>query len=252
MFGEGSCALELLNVIAYEDSGADSRHPSGQGYCALSYRLEAEDTRLIAEGETYFAAAGCVAFFPAGVPYRRQTRRDRLITFHFIAPGLAGLPLRVFSPEVGEPLAPLFRQALSVWDAREGGYRFRAQALLCEALAHLFFETSECPLSPLVSRAIACLRENAGNPDFSVSSLSCVTHVSGTYLRRLFRRETGLSPKQYLEEMRFSSAKSYLSAGFLSVSEVAEACGFSDAKNFSTAFRRRFGYPPSAQTYENL
>lgn len=252
MFEEGSSALELLNVIAYEDTGPDIRHPGGQSYCALSYRIEADSTLLFSEGKTYAVGAGDLAFFPAGVPYRRKTRRDRLITFHFIAPGLSCMTLRTFPAEIGETLAPLFRQALSVWDEKRSGYRFRAQALLCEILARLFFETPERPLAPLVSQAIACLREHLSDASFSVSSLSLVTRVSSTYLRRLFRRDTGMSPKQFLEELRFSCAKSYLSAGLLSVSQVAEACGFSDAKNFSTAFRRRFGYPPSAQTYENL
>jgi transcriptional regulator GlxA family with amidase domain len=45
-------------------------------------------------------------------------------------------------------------------------------------------------------------------------------------------------------------AKSLLNAGYDPVSSVAEKVGFRDAKNFATAFKKQFGYPPSRQRYE--
>ena len=63
-------------------------------------------------------------------------------------------------------------------------------------------------------------------------------------------RETGVTPKRYLIDLRLEHAQSLLNAGYDTVAAVAEKVGFGDAKNFATAFKKRFGYPPSKQTYE--
>jgi AraC-like DNA-binding protein len=40
-------------------------------------------------------------------------------------------------------------------------------------------------------------------------------------------------------------ALSLLAQGTLSVGEISDACGFSDEKYFSRAFKKVYGYPPS-------
>lgn len=241
--------IELLNVIAYEDFYADFKRQGGYGFCTLSYRFEAVGTRIYAGDREMPVGAGEIAFFPADFVYRRKTEHDRLIALHFFAPGLSDEQFRVFPESVSAPLAPLFSEACKIWSARRDGYRWRSQAQLCEMLSHLLFETVEKPLSPPVARALEEMRVRYGDPDFSVESLIRATMVSGTYLRRLFRREQGMTPKQALDGIRFSHAQALLNTGLLTVSEVAEACGFRDPKNFATAFRNKFGYAPTEQTY---
>lgn len=74
--------------------------------------------------------------------------------------------------------------------------------------------------------------------------------MSDTYFRRLFRRDLGVSQKQYLNDLRLEHAQALLNAGYYTIADVAEMVGFRDSKNFATAFKKSFGYPPSAQTYE--
>ena len=42
-----------------------------------------------------------------------------------------------------------------------------------------------------------------------------------------------------------------LNAACYPVTTVAEKTGFSDPKNFATAFKKAFGYPPSKQSYDS-
>lgn len=241
--------IELLNVITYEDWYADLKRQGGRGFCILSYRFDAVGTRICTGEREIPIEAGEIAFFPADFGYRRKTEHDRLIALHFFAPGLSDEEFHIFPERVSAPLATLFTRARKIWSARGDGYRWRAQALLCEILSYLHFETVERPLSPQVARALEEMRDRYADPDFSVASLSDATMVSGTYLRRLFRREQGMTPKQVLDGIRFSHAQALLNTGLLTVSEVAEACGFRDPKNFATAFRNKFGYAPTEQTY---
>nr|WP_283244887.1 helix-turn-helix transcriptional regulator [Gehongia tenuis] len=65
------------------------------------------------------------------------------------------------------------------------------------------------------------------------------------YLRRLFTREFGVTPQQYLIQLRMERARQILKQPGLSVTEAALSCGFYDARYFSRLFRRETGQTPS-------
>ena len=70
--------------------------------------------------------------------------------------------------------------------------------------------------------------------------------TSPYHFLRLFRRELGLTPHQYLIRTRLRHALRLLTATRLSVTEVAFEVGFSDLSNFSRTFRRHVGMSPEA------
>lgn len=62
---------------------------------------------------------------------------------------------------------------------------------------------------------------------------------------RIFKRELGLTPYQYLIDRRIEAAKVLLASHNLPIKEIARQLCFSDAYYFSNAFRRRVGVSPS-------
>ena len=86
----------------------------------------------------------------------------------------------------------------------------------------------------------------------TVSLVAKHLYISETYLRRIFQQEKGVSPKQFITSLRLERAKALLNAGYDPVGVIAEKVGFRDAKNFATAFKKAFGYPPSRQNYGKL
>ena len=75
---------------------------------------------------------------------------------------------------------------------------------------------------------------------------------SAGYLKKLFKKETGLTPHQYLTDKRLENGASYLAAngGSQSISEIAHHCGFSDPLYFSRVFKRKYGVAPRDYTPE--
>ena len=69
---------------------------------------------------------------------------------------------------------------------------------------------------------------------------------SAGYLKKLFKRETGLTPHQYLTDKRLENGANYLAAngGSQSISEIAHQCGFRDPLYFSRVFKRKYGVAP--------
>jgi len=80
-------------------------------------------------------------------------------------------------------------------------------------------------------------------PDYR--QLARLASLSYCQLFRLFKRELGLSPQQYIEQQRISCAKKLLSADRLTVKEVAAQVGFSNQLYFSRRFQKATGLSPT-------
>lgn len=81
---------------------------------------------------------------------------------------------------------------------------------------------------------------------WSVTEMAEWMECSEQYLRRLFLKYTGKSPKEYYLDARLELAQSLLHQEGYSVSMVAERLNFFDSFHFSKAFKQKFGYTPSA------
>jgi len=80
----------------------------------------------------------------------------------------------------------------------------------------------------------------------SVSGLASEFAMSESTLLRQLKRLTGLSPIQYLQEIRLDEARRLLeSRRYDSIAQVASKVGYDDARSFSRSFRARFGKLPS-------
>jgi len=79
-------------------------------------------------------------------------------------------------------------------------------------------------------------------------SLKELAKLVGTNSKRLnlaFKKCAGITVYEYLREERMVEARKLLFNTRLTISDVAEKVGFSSNANFSTAFKERFGMPPS-------
>ncbi|GAB2802163.1 AlkA N-terminal domain-containing protein [Halomonas shantousis] len=81
--------------------------------------------------------------------------------------------------------------------------------------------------------------------DGTLSRLSERLGISDRYLRQLFQRRFGVSPKTYALYRQCLFAKQLLHQTHLSVTEVAYASGFRSLRRFNDAFRKHMGLSPS-------
>lgn len=87
---------------------------------------------------------------------------------------------------------------------------------------------------------------NAGYmQEFSIDQLSRELNVSRAYLTSKFSSEMGLSPMQYLVNLRMSRARYLLLTSELPVSKIGESVGFKDAFYFSRFFKKNDGMSPT-------
>lgn len=80
--------------------------------------------------------------------------------------------------------------------------------------------------------------------DLNLDRLSEVRFTSKFHLQRLFKRYYGLTPRQYLIDVRIRQSKEHLSSE-MSVTETCFAVGFESLGSFSTLFKTKTGQSPS-------
>ena len=91
--------------------------------------------------------------------------------------------------------------------------------------------------------ALQYIDEHIGG-SLSVEVLARHVGYSATYFTKKFKRALGVTPTEYIANLRISFAKQYLAAGNLSVQEIAVALGFCDASYFSHFFKSKTGLYP--------
>ena len=96
-----------------------------------------------------------------------------------------------------------------------------------------------------VKKVIELIKQNSGNPDYSVTLIAEEVHLSSSQLHRKVSAVTGKSPIQLLRLQRLHTVKKLLGNKALSISEVAYQSGFNDPSYFTRVFTKTFGQKPT-------
>jgi AraC-like DNA-binding protein len=91
--------------------------------------------------------------------------------------------------------------------------------------------------SPLLRRINQACMPHLDRP-FGLKDLSSRLSLSESYLRTRFRNETGISLGKHLRRLRLQKAIGLLVQSDLTVTQIAERCGFESVFAFSRSFRR--------------
>lgn len=79
----------------------------------------------------------------------------------------------------------------------------------------------------------------------TLESLAKRTSLSPYYFTRVFTKETGMPPHQYIILSRINSAKFLLKTSSLTIKEIAYSCGFASESNFCYTFKKWEKVTPS-------
>jgi len=122
-----------------------------------------------------------------------------------------------------------------------------SDAEIVTALNRALFGSEALPqqTSALVKRAVAYLHQNYARP-LARWEIAEAIGVSEDYLSRVFNRELGLSPWDYLNRYRIYQAKELLRRTSDSIRSIARQVGFKDQAYFSRVFRNLTSDSPHA------
>ncbi len=167
---------------------------------------------------------------------------------------LGGLPANLLfdTPKKAE-----FEQKSEFFDCLEGlialngaqdcASALRRSSMVLKLLAAYFSAGEPKPYIPTdarIDRAEQWMQENL-DKELSVSKLAERLKLHPNSLSRLFKEQTGRSPKAYFAALRMDWACRLLLNTNLKVGEVITKCGFSDHSGFFKQFKRHTGCTPA-------
>lgn len=212
-------------------------------YCAAGSGV------LLFDGGSLPFKKGETAAVPPMTPYA-VTGDKGARTIHLRLDGSL-LPIReptVFPGEGSPHLQNAFEAAL---------YHFRSEDPRRTVLLAAYGRLISCYLAACrkPSRTLSTVeiieREISGrftDPGFELDGFLRTLPFNYDYLRKLFQKETGVTPLQYLNSLRLQLAADALlsaRAAGASMADIARTCGFREPLYFSRMFKKAYGVAPS-------
>ena len=102
--------------------------------------------------------------------------------------------------------------------------------------------------TPVIERLKSEISANFSNPEYKISDFTGINNYSIDYLRQAFKKQTGVSPLEYLNDMRINNAKKLLVINrtpTYRINEVAQFSGFYDVGYFTRMFKKKTGMTPT-------
>lgn len=97
----------------------------------------------------------------------------------------------------------------------------------------------------LMEDTLGYISENAANP-ITLVDLARRANLSPYYFTRMFKKETGFTPHEYVILVRINLAKFSLITTDLPLKEIAFRSGFNSECSFCTCFKKIVGFTPGA------
>lgn len=122
--------------------------------------------------------------------------------------------------------------------------------LLKDSLQNLFdliltqLNEKETTTSPVVYQILKYIHKNY-NEELSLKTLSYQFNINTTYLGQLFKKDTGVSFPNYLNNYRIEMAKQYLLETNLKTAQIAKKVGYMDPNYFYRIFKKYVGVSPT-------
>lgn len=81
--------------------------------------------------------------------------------------------------------------------------------------------------------------------NITLKDLADLIHLNPSYLIRVFKQSKGMTPFQYLNNLRMNAAVNYLSNSDLSVQDIVKLTGYQSIHYFSRVFKNAHGVSPT-------
>jgi transcriptional regulator GlxA family with amidase domain len=142
------------------------------------------------------------------------------------------LALAMVADDYGKEMAARVARNLVVYLQRSGGQSQFSPLLAAQA-------AEREPLREL----LAWIADHV-DEDLTVPQLASRMNLSERQVARVFKQETGVTPAEYVENVRLEAARRLLETTTKTVEQIAKECGYANPETLHRAFRRRLNTTP--------
>lgn len=163
---------------------------------------------------------------------------DRRVQHGFFSPNQ---PILNIGYSVG--IENCYQEMIRETEQEKTGFQILVSSIVLHILGYVIYKHNNKlyesnPIVEKINQARKIMRENVNKP-LSLETLATDLNLSYTWFRRAFKEYTGISPAQYLLQMKLNRAKELLTNSNLNISEIAYDLGFESVSHFCTFFKSR-------------
>ena len=155
----------------------------------------------------------------------------------------------VFNFGIKEEILDSFLKIFDLVKKEQPGYQQIASGMVIKLLGYIIsFEKqrgfSGKPIVRIIEAIRFEMRQNM-EMDLNLEQLALQHNVSYSFFRKMFKKYTGVSPGQYILQLRIARAKELLISSDKSIKEISYELGFQSIFYFSNMFKKKEGFTPS-------
>ncbi len=140
---------------------------------------------------------------------------------------------------------PLFEGVFDEYKSQSVGFEMATKAylelLLLDAIRNDTATENKCKDLNFIKTYI----EQHFDQKIDFASLALLAGYSNDYFRHIFRKRFGVSPQQYMIDIRLRKADEMLRGTNKTCTEIAYCCGFSNSGQMSVMYKKKFGISPN-------
>ena len=197
--------------------------------------------KFIFEGMTIPYTEGDIVIIPPNLPHKNESVNG-FTNLHLNIEN-ASLPFSepfLISDDANKSLLHLFSDAyyLFTGDPERRAALLNAYGALIVKCVSAYVAAR--PKNKVAEQIIQSIQDNYQDAFFSLDTVLESQPYCSDYLTKLIKNEIGMTPHQYLTNLRLQTAADLLCSVNSSISEVAHLCGFNNPLYFSRLFKKKY------------
>ncbi len=231
--------------VSFGNSGADENCK----YLKVVVSDSADEISIVSDGGEYDFSHGKIAVIPALAAHSIKGGSQNSITLLIEQPLLPLKSITVIDDVANGGIRSAAEQSALFSKAENGAGVLNALGELI--VNYIALQCAKTEKSPVVASLKEDIEKNARDWAYSVEAYIRKLPLNYDYVRKLFKKETGLTPHEYLTSVRMERAGKILLSGVsnrysaYTVGQIAEACGYAEPLYFSRVFKKYFGVSPT-------
>lgn len=220
------------------------------------------------KNKTYNVVAGDMILLKSGEWHRYKPDvetgwQENFIGFngevaqHFIEKVSGYSKSPVFSLGKNESMLILFERVFDIVENEKLCFQLTASAVVINILSRLVsfikqqdFDSSSNKSAEIINEVRFLMIENV-EKDINLQEISEDLNIAYSYFRKIFKKYTGFSPRQYHLHLKINKAKELLLETNKSVKEISFELGFKSTNYFGRVFKQKTGKNPSDMRKQN-
>jgi AraC-like DNA-binding protein len=154
----------------------------------------------------------------------------------------------IFKIGISQLIITQYEEIFNNIELQKVGFQQLVSGMILSILGNVYYKNqnnsfSNNPITEKINEA--CKMFQNPTEELSPQQIAESLNVSYSWFRRVFKDYTGLSPNQYILQVKLNRSKELLINSFLSISEIAFQLGFESISQFSNFFRQKEKISPS-------